>query len=131
MKQVIVDAALLSGIFLTGCTSMKVNGAPTTSKSLDQPPIGQVNTAYVGESMLSQGRLIEQNVLVVNALIDGFAYDIPPESYTQVGYDLTNDYLSAMGVSKNQFADPFTGMAFDKQAGSQMCVITVFGGKVC
>ncbi|WP_420598620.1 hypothetical protein [Neptuniibacter sp.] len=131
MKKMVRLVALFIAVTLAGCTSMKYNGSPVSSKSFSKPPIGSVTTAFIGESMLSQGRIVEQNVLKVHQLIDGIAYNIPPNTYPQVGYDGKNDFYSAVGVTKNPFADPFTGLSLGKAPGSQLCVITVFGAKTC
>lgn len=87
--------------------------------------------ASVGDYLVKKGTIAESNVLVVKKLIDGFAYDIPPGKYLQIGYDHENEYFSANGVQKNPLADPIKALALGKALGSELCVVTAFNLKEC
>jgi hypothetical protein len=114
---------------------MKYNGGQQYVKDTDYPRVGEVVTAYVGEEMVSKGKIYEEGVLKVKATIDGWAYDIPAGTYPQVGFDDKNDFYSPNGdpgsVTKNPLADPFTGLSVKKALPNEVCVITVFSATAC
>lgn len=116
---------------MTGCATVKYNGTKTFVKQVDYPQVGKVMTAYIGDNLVEKGTLTEENVLVVNKTIDGALYDIPANSYTQLGYDNKNDFYSAVGVIKGGLSDPVQALSLGKKEGSQLCVVTVFGGTAC
>lgn len=122
---------LLLSTFMVGCTSMKYNGGGHTSRSFDEPPLGQKTTVYVGDRMLSKGTLHEEMVLVVKKPVIGTAYQIPAGTYVQVGRDDSYTFHSAVGVTKNAFADPFSGLAYGLGKSSEVCVITAFAMRSC
>lgn len=118
-------------ITLSGCASVKYNGAETTAMKIDYPAIGKIVTVSVGDELVAKGTIYESNVLVVHSLIDGVLYDIPPKKYQQIGFDQQDDFFSAEGVSRSVLADPIKALALGKKSGSQLCVITTFNVKEC
>lgn len=68
----------LGAMALVGCTSPKYNYTPTT-QSLSEPPVGSVNTSYVGDSLLSQGILAKYEGIKVTAPARvSWAYTVTP-----------------------------------------------------
>lgn len=128
MKSYLV---ILSLVFLPGCASVKYNGSPVTTKAIDYPEIGKEVVAFIGDPLLQKGNIVEEQVLEVRNTIDGALYDIPAMLYTQIGHDQNNDYYSAQGVIRGGLADPIQALSLSKQPNSQLCVVTVFGGKAC
>ena len=116
---------------LGGCTSVQYNGGKEFVRNLDEPPVGAVATAFVGEKMLSKGVIYEQMVLKVNRHVEGFAYQIPAAEYPQVGHDHKQDFYSVVGVGKNPFADPISALSVSRTPNAELCVITTFGTSTC
>ncbi|MEY8198549.1 MAG: hypothetical protein RPS47_04855 [Colwellia sp.] len=129
MKKIIT--LILVALVLPACTSVKYNGSDTFIKELDYPETGKVVTVYVGDHMVQKGTLTEENILVVRKMIDGALYDIPAKKYKQIGYDQTNDFYTARGVVRGGLSDPIEALALGKKQGSELCVITTFGGSAC
>jgi hypothetical protein len=127
MKYLVLCAAIL----LSGCATVQFNGAESQVTKIDQPPIGQVVTASIGDRLLQKGEIVQQNVLQVNHTIDGVAYDIPQGVYRGVGHDAKSDFYTAVGVVKSFIADPPKALMLGKAPGSELCVVTIFGGKAC
>lgn len=128
MKALGFAAVMLA---LTGCTSVSYNGGKSQVKNVDFPTIGSVNTASVGEQMLSKGMMYQENVLNVAARIDGVGYQIPAGQYIQIGYDNKQDFYTPLGVTKNPFADPITALTVLHDKPNEVCVVTVFGSTSC
>lgn len=117
--------------FLSGCATVKLNGAETQKSEVDEPPVGKVVTAYVGDRMLQKGEIVKENALRVSKTIDGVMYDIQQGVYKQIGYDDKANYYSANGVIKSALADRPKGLKLKKNPNSELCVVTVFNGKTC
>lgn len=126
-----VALAFVVALFATGCTTVQYNGSQTFVSEVDQPEIGKTVTAYVGDHLVQKGRISEENVLVVGQKMGGAMYTIPAKTYSQLGFDDEMDFYSAEGVVRRGFADPIQALALGKADGSQLCVVTTFGGKAC
>lgn len=122
--------------FISGCA---VSYDPSTSSKatqVDFPPLGQVSTVYVGDSMMSKGILVEGEAVVLKNSIDGVAYDIPSGTYDKLGSNNTADVFKAATregqiVIKNPFADPYQALGVKKNNPNELCVVTVFGMYSC
>jgi len=123
--------ALLVLFALTGCTSVKYNGSPTDYKDVSYPEVGTQATAYVGDTLLQKGIIAEGSILFVKKTIEGVLYDIPAKKYSQIGYDNKQDFFSGVGVIKGVLSDPVQALSLNREEGSQLCVITIFGGSAC
>jgi hypothetical protein len=128
MKSIFIILVLF---LMTGCTTVRYNGADTFVKEVDYPEVGKEITVYVGDYLIQKGTIIEEDVLVVYETIDGALYDIPAKKYPQIGFDQTQDFYSAAGVVRGGISDPVQALALRKQEGSELCVITIFGGSAC
>ena len=118
-------------LITTGCTSVKYNGTDTYIKEVNYPEDNKVITVDVGDHLGQKGTVTEENILIVNKMIDGALYDIPSKKYPQIGFDNNNDFYSAKGVIRGGLSDPIQALALGKKKGSELCVITVFGGSAC
>lgn len=118
-------------LILSGCTTVPYNGAETSVKQVNYPEIGKVNTIYVGDHMVQKGDIQEENVLIVNQMIDGTLYDIPPLVYKQIGYNSKSDFYSSQGVVQGFLADPIQALMLDKSPNSKLCVVSTFGNTEC
>lgn len=128
MRRLILISILL---VLGGCTTVQYNGSPSERKKVNYPPLNKEVTAYVGDHMVEKGVIYEEQVLYVAQRVDGALYDIPSKNYPQVGFDNKQDFFSAIGVIKGALSDPIEALAVGKDQGSQVCVITTFGGRAC
>ncbi len=122
---------LLFVTVLSGCTAVKYNGVETYVNQVDYPEIEKVITAYVGDHLVQKGTITEEDILVVNQMIDGALYDIPPQKYKQIGFDDKDDFYSSQGVSQGVLADPIQALSLGKTNSSQLCVVTTLGVKEC
>ncbi|WP_339373267.1 hypothetical protein [Aeromonas sp. HMWF015] len=122
--------------FISGCA---VSYDPSTSSKatqVDFPPLGQVSTVYVGDSMMSKGILVEGEAVVLKNSIDGVAYDIPSGTYDKLGSNNTADVFKTATregqiVIQNPFADPYQALGVKKNNPNELCVVTVFGMYSC
>lgn len=128
MKLSILVLILFS---MSGCVAVKYNGSDKTATPINRPEIGKIVEASIGDPLLEKGMIVEENVLEVNQKMGGFNYTIPAIKYPQIGFDATNDFYSAQGISKNALADPFNALSVAKQSNNEVCVITSFGQPVC
>lgn len=116
---------------ITGCTTVPLNGPQAHITRIDYPEKGKTVTAYVGDYLVKKGKIVKEKVLVVRKGINGFNYQIPARTYTQIGYDSKNSYYKASGVTGNAFADPVRALALGKHKGAQLCVVTPFNAWNC
>ncbi len=128
MKNILAMTAL---ILMAGCTTVQRNGTDTFVREVDYPEVGNTITVYVGDHMVQKGTIVEESVLHVYKNIDGALYDIPAKKYPQIGHDQKQDFYSAVGVIKGGLSDPIQALALKKEEGSELCVITIFGGSAC
>jgi len=120
----------ISLVVLSGCSTVQYNQIDRY-KMIDNPEVGSVVTAYVGDHMVEKGKIVEEDILRVNQMIDGALYDIPANDYKQVGQDADSYFFSSLGVIRNPFADPFKALQVYKQKPSEVCVVTVLGATSC
>ena len=62
MKIVNLALSALALIYLFGCATLKYNYQPE-SIEISEPPIGSINIAYVGDSLLRQGKFVEYDTI--------------------------------------------------------------------
>lgn len=122
---------IVSVLLLSGCATMKYNGANVTRTNIDFPQLGQQTTKNLGEELLTKGFITTQKALIVEEELTSLAYDIPPKSYKQTGYDEKGIYFEPWGIIKAAIADPFTGLTVQHKEPSEVCVITIFSVKSC
>lgn len=134
MGKIFITGVLSFG--LIGCTAPAYN-YQATPKHVSKPPIGSVNTAYVGDKMLEQGVLVDRDVLSIpgNTKIN-FAYSLSAGYYQKVGQDKKGSYYNPVNnisnggnVQKMAIADPFKAVMLGLDG--KLCVITVFNAKNC
>ncbi|WP_150910471.1 hypothetical protein [Marinobacter halotolerans] len=129
-KRSLIISLLTLSLF-SGCTSVQYNGAKTEMQKVSYPPIDKTVTAYVGDHMVEKGVISQIEVLRVLQPIDGAMYNIPAKTYAQLGFDSSQDFYEASGVTKNLLADPFNALSVNHNQNDQICVVTVFGVESC
>lgn len=120
-------SAVLGLTVLGACTTVKRNAGSLTVRNISEPEIGSTITVSVGDHMVRQGVLVEEEVLVVFDPIDGALYDIPAKTYLHIGFDEKDDFFQADGVRRQGIADPISALALGKAPDSKLRVITTFG----
>lgn len=130
-------AAGLVGLGLVGCTTPQIGNYIPKTANISKPPIGSINTAYVGDSLVSQGRAVEQDVLVIDSNYDlNMQYKVFAGKYAQVGQDKDNKYYSLRELKKNTegaraklLSDPPSVFMINKKGW--LCVVTIYNTKSC
>jgi hypothetical protein len=127
----------LCAVLLSSCATPRYNYQPVVQET-SQPPIGSVNTANVGDEMLSQGSYSEQDAIRLSKSIRfGMLgeYTLTPGYYVKTGEDAQSSYYQpAQGtdgghVQKLAIADPWESIQLTKD-GTKISVVTVFHMKV-
>lgn len=128
--------SIVAGITLAGCATPDFNYQPN-SINISEPLINTVNTSFVGDVMLQQGKYTEHESIYVTDTIDtGFAYEINRGYYLKKGEDeTTNTYLPGGGsdagsITKAALADPWQAIMTYKTK-QEICVITAFNALSC
>ena len=129
MKNLI--SVLVTLVMLSGCASVKYNGATTNHRNVSYPTVGEVTTAYIGDRLVEKGQIYEVSYLRVRKSIEGVLYTIPEGDYDQLGHDESNYYYSATGVTKSVLAYPFKALAQPRNSVSEICVVTTWGATNC
>lgn len=128
MKKVLAAGAV--AVLLSGC-AVKYTPVEKRTQTFDEPAVGVVSTAYVGDHLIRKGVLVEEEVVSVKSMVDGFAYDIVPGDYPQLGYTEKERFYSPIGVIKNPIADPFQSLSVKNDKPNQLCVVTAFAVRAC
>ncbi|MHC9246034.1 hypothetical protein [Aeromonas jandaei] len=119
-----------------GCA---VNYDPNTSSKtilVDFPPIGEINTAYVGDNMMSKGLQFESEAVVLKTPVDGVFYDIPSGTYDMLGTN-KDGYIFKTITRDNKMvligplSDPYQALGVRKNKPNELCVITTLGAYEC
>lgn len=127
---------LTLSLTMSGCA---VTYDPTTSSKttlVDSPPIGEVNTAYVGDSMMSKGIQVESEAIVLKTSVDGVYYDIPSGTYDMLGtnkdgYVFKTITRDSKMVLMGPLSDPYQALGVKNSNPKEVCVITTFGSYIC
>lgn len=135
MNKLIFSLAVATA--LTGCATPKYNYVPQ-SKQISEPPLNSVNTAYVGDTLLKQGRFTLQDAVKVERPVQVGAYTLQPGHYSKHGDDAESEYYSpatgssaqAGSIQSSFLADPPISVRVYK-AGPKMCVLNIMGVQVC
>lgn len=136
MKHSAIFSTIGLSLLLAGCTSPKYNYVPKT-ESYSEPPVGSVNTAHVGDSLIKQGVAQAVDGLRVSAPARvSWGYTVTPGILKKIGEDAKADYYLPTGgadsanVDKAALADMWQGIMVDKK-NNALCVITIFGVTSC
>ncbi|WP_438863790.1 hypothetical protein [Neptunicella sp.] len=121
-------------LIISGCATPSFNYSPT-KLDISEPPIDSINTAYIGERLLSQGSFSMRKVLIIDNQIDFGGYDVLSGTYFKTGQDAKSEtYIpdpdSGAAIIKSFIADPPKAIMIFP-AKNEICVITIFNGKNC
>jgi hypothetical protein len=128
-------AVLVAVLLLAGCAKPKYNYTALET-SASEPRISSVNTSYVGDIMLRQGKYKEHDSIYVTKKIDVmWAYSLMPGYYLKQGEDDVGEFYYPGGdepghVDKAMIADPWKSIMARKDPPA-ICVITMFNVATC
>lgn len=135
MKNFLIIPLSFFVLIITGCTSPKYNYAPEVN-NFSEPPIGSVNTVYVGDSLVSQGvKLSMEGIKVTAPAKISWAYTVTPGEFRKVGQDGDKAFYQPFGttpgnVDKALIADMWQAVMV-RTSTRELCVITVFSVAIC
>ncbi|MDA3500717.1 Uncharacterised protein [Acinetobacter junii] len=120
-------------LFLVGCATPVYNSTMTVS-NISKPPINTINTVSVGDQMLVQGTLRQNDVLELQQQTKISLYTIPAGQFIKTGENEKGKYFTLVSttgamVQKAFMADP--AQALMTAPDGKLCVITVFNLKAC
>lgn len=128
--------SLLLCTIIAGCAAPKYNYRPVALE-VSEPPIGSINTAYVGDVLLKQGSYTEHDSIYLQEDQQvGWAYTVLQGYYLKQGQDDASAFYKPApganggGVDKAVLADPWKSVQAFRQE-QKICVITVFNVQVC
>lgn len=76
---------------VTGCSTPKYNYQPAAS-IFSVPPIGETNTAGLGESLLDQGVSTNRDIIIIEKPFSIMAYDVAAGKMIKIGEDKNYAY---------------------------------------
>lgn len=131
MKKLLLG--LVVGLSLAGCVTPSYNSIPRT-KSVSYPELNQITTANVGDQMVAQGTLYNQDALVVSSVEKIRGYTINPGIYNKSGDNENGSFFSSISTSSmpttnNLLYDPAKLLLVSKS--NQLCVVSVSNSKYC
>lgn len=136
MKAFVLMLVALLPLGLTGCVAPTYNYNPA-SVAVNEPPLNETHTAYVGDSLLRQGQYSEADAIYVKESVKiGSGYTVSEGFYKKVGDNGTSEFYKpgdgerSGSIDKIALVDPWQCLAVDKQKNN-LCVITVFNVLVC
>lgn len=135
----ILALAIFVGVGLVGCAAPKYNYTPETTQ-ISRPPLDTVTTAYVGDQMLTQGKVVKQDALIVKSPVKvGMSHVIGAGQYLKTGFDEKADYYSGNNpIDARSGKLERTSALWDMpqslmitKADNKICIITITGQMVC
>lgn len=122
---------ILAASLVVGCATPLTNYQPSV-KQISEPPINSINTAYIGDKMLSQGKLIEQEALYIPSLHKlSFQHTIQPgyfpkqgESDEHIQYGISGE-KGAGKVVDSSLSDPTQAIVLRK-SDNAICIFTIY-----
>ncbi len=124
---------LFLSLSLIGCATPVYNSTSTIS-NISKPPLNSINTVSVGDQMLVQGILRQNDVLEIFQATQAGMYTIPAGQYNKTGESEKGKFFTIVNstgamVTKSFFADPM--QAIMTTLDGNLCIITVFNVKSC
>lgn len=119
---------------LTGCATSVTNYSPKTVE-ISEPPLGAISTAYIGDSMVRQGKYVEHESIFVPSDISAGVYTITRGTYLKRGERDGVEYFRPGGegagdVQKPALADPWDSVIVKNRNQPEICVLTAYGTSV-
>lgn len=124
-----------ASLAIVGCATPLTNYQPTT-RQISEPPVNSINTANVGDRMLSQGVITERAALYFpttqktsfqHTIQQGY-YPKRGESDQYIQYGISNE-LGAGKVVDGALSDPTQGLTIRK-SDNAICLFTIYNMNV-
>ena len=78
---------ILGSVLLVGCATPDFNYRPQSVR-VSEPSLGAINTSFVGDVMLRQGKYTNHDAIYLSSLVRvTWAYDLLPGFYIKKGED--------------------------------------------
>ncbi len=125
-------------VLLVGCAAPKYNYFPHELE-ISEPLLNNVSTAYVGDSMVHQGKYVESDAIFMRSdTVIGLlaVYTFTRGYYLKKGSDQESEFYLPEGgsesgrVIESPIADPFQVIRLDKKSGD-LCGVTTFNLEAC
>ncbi|EGR2854045.1 hypothetical protein DMW08_23805 [Vibrio parahaemolyticus] len=141
MKKALCYSLVLSTSLLFGCASspnIAYNYSGNTV-TYNTPSNGQINTAYVGDSILRQDIYKEVEALNIQSPVKYGLYHFPSGNYEKIGNDDKYDFFEPLsteetGAALNQEGNAriyVQAIAVEKGSNAQICPIHAISGMAC
>lgn len=129
MKKILLGAAVT--LSLVGCATPLTNYQPTVQQ-ISEPPVNSINTAYIGDRMLRQGRTIDREALYISTNEKlGLQHTIQPgyfpkqgESEEYIQYGITTE-AGGGRVIDSALSDPTLALTLRK-SDNALCIYTIY-----
>ncbi len=133
LRTLILTAAVS---FISACATPRYNYMPQKIE-ISAPPLGSINTTYVGDSMLRQGKFTEHDAIYLESdqKIDS-SYTLKEGYYLKHGEDQSSEFykpsrdVDSGYVDQAVTADPWESIQAYKD-GKKLCVVTEFNIHIC
>ena len=105
-----ITLALALSLVLTGCATPKYNYTVSDAIPVSEPPINSINTAWIGDHLVTQGISFKRDYLVINAPTSVSGYTLLAGDYMKHGEDKKSGYFlpTTQGmVTKRFYMDPW------------------------
>ncbi len=125
-------------VFLAGCATQTYNYYPEVTE-ISEPPLNSIETVYVGDNMLRQGKFSEHDAIYIRENVKAGVlggYTFTRGYYLKKGQDRKYEfYLPLGGMDSGQVIveglyDPFKIIRLDKKSG-KLCGISIYDMAVC
>lgn len=102
---------------LSGCATTAYNYKPEVAES-SNPPLNQVATAYVGESLIEQGRVIQGDGIKLNSkqILDKAKMGLSAGTYMKIGENETQEFYMPHSGSDSGKVEKTSMFSFDPSA---------------
>jgi hypothetical protein len=136
LTRILLSAGLY--ILIQGCASPSYDYSPETVQ-INEPPVGTVNTAYIGDALLTQGTISEHDAIFLEfpvkvGLVGNYTfsagYYTKTGGGTKSGYYLPSKYGGGGSVSKGLLTDPFK-IIEAQYSPQELCGVSFLNAKVC
>lgn len=128
-------AAFVTALLVSGCAVPTATYAPKATE-ISEPPLGVVVTANIGDRMVTQGLIIEQDGLEVTAPFKpAWAYTIGAGSYVKTGDAPDQEFFiprpgyGGGQIERSAIADPWRSIM--TKSDGQLCIVTIFNATAC
>ncbi len=128
----------VAAVSLAACATPTYNYRAVQTE-VSAPPLNTVTTAYVGDSMVEQGKYEELDGISIREPVKVGTlgtYSFSPGHYVKRGQSAQGEFFNVSNlpgsgtVQTGAITDPFESLLLEPN-GTTLCGVSVFGAKVC